>query len=124
MFGVRVEESTEVQAQGYGSLVGALQYVVEGRPDVAYPVGVGGRCRTFPTRGMATCMLRVLVYLGRTSHLANHYTGKAEGDVVQPGVGQSCHFYQSRAYNAPTATRVRTVPPASVPVVQALGARG
>lgn len=39
-------------------------------------VGVGGRCRTFPTAAMYRHMLRVLVYLGRTATLALHYNAK------------------------------------------------
>ena len=57
----------------FGSLVGALQYATNFRPDVTYAVGIGGRCRTFPTRAMLDHMYRVLVYLGRTADYAINY---------------------------------------------------
>ena len=71
----------------YGSLVGALQYPASYRPDVSFPVGVGGRCRTFPTAGMHTQMTRVLVYLARTHDLALHYVGDAEESRKLTGRG-------------------------------------
>ena len=40
------------EAERYGTLVGVLQFATSFRPDIAFPVGVGGRCRTFPTKAM------------------------------------------------------------------------
>ena len=40
------------EAERYGTLVGVLQFACSFRPDVSFPVGVGGRCRTFPTAAM------------------------------------------------------------------------
>jgi hypothetical protein len=61
----------------YGGLVGALQYATVYRPDISFPVGIGGRCRTFPNKEMKTHMERVLVYLGLTADLSLVYDGKA-----------------------------------------------
>ena len=74
----KVDEFTDEDYEAYGSLVGALQYAVNLRPEIAFPVGVGGRCRTFPTRGMYRCMERVLVYAARTTELEVYYTGSGD----------------------------------------------
>jgi len=64
------------EAERYGTLVGVLQFACSFRPDVSFPVGVGGRCRTFPTAAMMKHMERVLVYLGHTSDLSIHYSAR------------------------------------------------
>jgi hypothetical protein len=64
-------------AERYGTLVGALQFACSFRPDVSFAIGVGGRCRTFPTAAMLGHMERVLVYLGRTADLAINYVASA-----------------------------------------------
>ena len=61
------------EAMRYGTLCGVLQFATAMRPDVAYPVGVCGRCRTFPTTQMMQHLERILVYLGRTAALGLHY---------------------------------------------------
>jgi hypothetical protein len=66
---------TGPEADRFCTLTGVLQFATSFRPDVSFPVGVGGRCRTFPTRKMLEHMERVLVYLGRTASLAINYTG-------------------------------------------------
>ena len=58
--------------------------------DVAFPVGVGGRCRTFPTTKMLQHMERVLVYLARTADLAIHYRAEQTGaKTLVSGVSDS-----------------------------------
>jgi hypothetical protein len=79
---LKTDVLTGKAADDYGTLVGVLQFPVSDRPDVAFPVGVGGRCRTFPTAGMYTCMVRVLVYLARTHDLAQHYVGDAADSML------------------------------------------
>lgn len=66
-----------VANEEFGSLVGALQYAVNYRPDVAFPVGIGGRCRTFATKGMLNEMTRVAVYLAHTADLGIHLDKEA-----------------------------------------------
>ena len=75
----KTEVLTGQEAEDFTSLVGALQYACNLRPCVDFPVGIGGRCRTFPTKGMHRCMLRVLVYLGRTADMEIVYSGTGEG---------------------------------------------
>ena len=65
---------TGAEAERYGTLVGVLQFAAANRPDVAFAIGVGGRCRTFPTAAMLEHMERVLVYLGRTADLSINYS--------------------------------------------------
>ena len=60
-----------------GLSLGVLQFATAFRPDVAFPVGVGGRCRTYPTAKMLAHMERVLVYLARTASLATNYNADA-----------------------------------------------
>jgi hypothetical protein len=69
----KTEVLTGTEAERFGTLVGVLQFATLYRCDVSYPVGVGGRCRTFPTARMMEHMERVLVYLGRTASLATNY---------------------------------------------------
>ena len=56
----------EAEASRYGTLCGGLQFTTGFRPDVAMPIGVCGRCRTFPTAAMMRHLERILVYLGET----------------------------------------------------------
>ena len=62
-------------AEEYGTLVGVLQFAAAFRLDVSFAIGIGGRCRTFPTAAMKEHMERVLVYLGRTANLSINYVG-------------------------------------------------
>ena len=66
---------TGPEAERFGTITGVLQFASGFRPDVSFPVGIGGRCRTFPTAKMLENMERVLVYLGRTASLATNYKG-------------------------------------------------
>lgn len=50
---------TGKEAERYGTLVGVLQYACSFRPDISFAVGVGARCRTFPTARMLGHMERV-----------------------------------------------------------------
>ena len=57
----------------YGSLTGALRYVVEERPDVAVAVGVLEEARHNPTDDLYERGIRQVVYLGRTIGQKLHY---------------------------------------------------
>ena len=77
------------EAETYGTLVGVLQFATAFRPDVAFPVGVGGRCRTFPTEAMYRHMERVLVYLGHTAELAINYVSSRPDSAKLSGCSDS-----------------------------------
>ena len=65
---------TGPEADRYGTIVGVLQFACSFRPDISYPVGVGGRCRTYPTAKMLEHMERVLVYAVRNKDIFINYT--------------------------------------------------
>ena len=65
----------------YMSLFGSLLHAVKYRPDIAYPLQPLGSCLTFPTEGLYNCLLRVLVYLGRTRLIGTSFTDQGNGSL-------------------------------------------
>ena len=61
-------------SERYGSLFGSLMHAVKYRPEISAALGLLGSCLTFPTEGLYTCALRVLVYLGRTRLLGTSFS--------------------------------------------------
>ena len=62
----------------YQSLFGALMHAVKYRPEIAVAIGKCGTCLSFPTEDLYRCLVRVLVYLGRTPSLGMTYSKNSE----------------------------------------------
>ena len=60
--------------QRYGSLFGSLLHAVKYRPEISAALQLAGTCLTFPTESLYDCLVRVLVYLGRTRLLGTSFT--------------------------------------------------
>ena len=58
----------------YMSLFGALLHASKFRPEICACLGMLGTCLTFSTEELYDCMMRVLVYLGRTKTLGITYS--------------------------------------------------
>ena len=71
-------EASKQLLKDYGSLFGSLLHVVKWRPEISAAMGRLGSCLSFPTDELYECMMRVLVYLGRTAHLGTTYSKFAD----------------------------------------------
>ena len=68
------EPASSELTKRYMSLFGALLHAVKYRPDISYALQLAGSCLTFATEGLYECLMRVLVYLGRTRLLGTSFT--------------------------------------------------
>jgi hypothetical protein len=57
----------------YGSVVGALAYAVDDRPDIACSVGIKQQALTYPSKALLEWAYRDIVYLYYTADLAIHH---------------------------------------------------
>ena len=55
----------------------ASSIAVKYRSEISAVMQMFGTCLTFPTDGLYECMLRVVVYLGRTRHMGTTYSASA-----------------------------------------------
>jgi hypothetical protein len=62
----------------FGTVVGAIGYAVDGRPDIATGVGILQQCLNFPSEAMLQHAYRHIVFLYYTAKDAIHYT-KVDG---------------------------------------------
>ena len=62
----------------YGSLFGALLHAIKYRPEISIALNKCGSCLTFPTEKLYDCLIRVLVYLGRTRKMGTTFTDVGE----------------------------------------------
>ena len=66
-------------AHRYMSLFGSLLHAVKYRPEISYALQKAGSCLSCASEDLYECLMRVLVYLGRTRNLGTTFTDK--GDV-------------------------------------------
>jgi hypothetical protein len=64
----------------YGSVVGALAYAVDDRPDIACSVGIKQQALTYPSEALLEWAYRDVVYLYYTADLAIHHHKYSDGD--------------------------------------------
>jgi hypothetical protein len=67
-----------VDATEYRRLIGALRYLVNSRPDLAYAVGYVSRFMEKPTVEHLVAVKRILRYVAGTVHLGCHYQKEAK----------------------------------------------
>ena len=58
----------------YQTLFGALLHAAKTRPEIRASMGLAGACLTFATDRLYECLMRILVYLGRTADLGVTFT--------------------------------------------------
>ena len=63
----------------YGSLFGALLHAVKFRPEISAALGLLGACLTFPNEALYSCLMHILVYLGRSPKLGITYSSFVPG---------------------------------------------
>jgi len=74
----KLSTAPAVDPTSYRSIVGALRYLVNSRPDLAYSVGYISRFMEKPTTEHLAAMKRVLRYVAGTLHFGCHYKRKKE----------------------------------------------
>ena len=79
-----------VDATEYRKIVGALRYLVNTRPDLAYAVGYVARFIEKPTIEHLVAIKRILRYVAGTVNCGCHYRRK-EGEAVLLGYSDNDH---------------------------------
>lgn len=86
----KLSSDPQVDATEYRRIVGALRYLVNSRPDLAYAVGYVSRFMEKPTTEHLLAVKRILRYVAGTVHLGCFYQRK-QGQATLVGYSDSDH---------------------------------
>ena len=71
--------ASEKLTKEYGSLFGAVLHATKYRPEISAAMGLLGSCLTFPTPALLSCLMHVLVYLGRSRKMGTTFSSFVPG---------------------------------------------
>jgi len=76
----RTPASKELQHR-YMSLYGSLLHAVKYRTEISFTLQPTGSALSFPTEDLYDCLMRVLIYLGRTRLLGTSFTDECNANL-------------------------------------------